>query len=109
MLWTRRSVTESSGANLRFDVEGEYKTNTNVRNLHFHYEILMFSLRSLGPVCRKRKLKDRIGWIEETNSDPYESVIPGIETLHFTSPGARTSIAFLGRKSDVPSRFVRKE
>jgi hypothetical protein len=79
------------------------------RPLGNNYEILMLSLRSLGPVCRKRKLKDQIGWIEETNCHPYESVIPGIETLHFTSPGARTSIAFLGKKSDVPSRFVRKE
>jgi|SRR6266567_2580203 len=39
-------------------------------------------------MCPKRKLKDRMSWIEETNSEPYESVIPGIETLHFTSSGA---------------------
>ncbi len=33
---------------------------------------LMLSLRSLRPMCLKGKLKDRMAWIEETNSDPYE-------------------------------------
>jgi hypothetical protein len=46
---------------------------------------------------KKGKLKDRMAWIEEINSELYESVIPAIETLHFTSWWAPFSIAFLGR------------
>jgi hypothetical protein len=46
--------------------------------------------------------------IEEINFDLYETVIPGIETLHFTSWQGRSSIAALGRKSDVLSQYVKK-
>ncbi len=53
-------------------------------------------------MCLKGKLKDRMAWIEETNSDPYESVIPGIKTLHFTRPWPPISIAFLGRNQICP-------
>jgi len=67
-----------------------------------NYEILILSLRSLRPMCLKGKLKDRMAWIEETNSDPYESVIPGIKTLHFTRPWPPISIAFLGRNQICP-------
>ncbi len=72
------------------------------RPLGNNYEIFMLSLRSLRPMCLKGKLKDRMAWIEETNSDPYESVIPGIKTLHFTRPWPPISIAFLGRNQICP-------
>jgi hypothetical protein len=42
------------------------------RPLGSNYEIFMLSLRSLRPMCLKGKLKDRMAWIEETNSDRYE-------------------------------------
>jgi hypothetical protein len=58
---------------LRFDVEHEDKTKaTTIKTLYSPYAIFIFSLRSLGLVCRKRKLKNQIPRIEETNSDPYE-------------------------------------
>jgi len=53
-------------------------------------------------MCLKCKLKNRMAGIEETNSEPYEYVIPGIETLHFTSSGAPISIAVLGRNLICP-------
>jgi len=45
----------------------------------------MNSLRSLRAIPRKSKLKNQMAQIEEINFDLYETVIPGIETLHFTS------------------------
>ncbi len=48
-------------------------------------------------MCLKCKLKNRMAWIEETNSEPYEYMIVGIETLHFTSSRGASSIAVLGR------------
>jgi len=42
------------------------------RPLGNNHEIFVLSLRSLRPMCLKGKLKDRMAWIEETNSDPYE-------------------------------------
>src|SRR5882762_9747088 len=62
----------------------------------------LLSLPSLRPMCLKAKLKVRMAWIEETNSDPYESVIPGIKTLHFTRSSPPISIAFLGRNQIYP-------
>jgi hypothetical protein len=56
----------------------------------------------------KSKLKNQMARIEEINFDLYESVIPGIETLHFTSWQGRSSIAALGRNSDVLSQRVKK-
>ena len=88
----------------KFQVHGfasTWKTKAKLiatsRPLGNNYEIFMLSLRSLRPRCLKGKLKDRMAWIEETNSDPYESVIPGIETLHFTNSGGATSMTGLGR------------
>jgi len=92
-----------------FEVHGfasTWKTKAKLiatsRPLGNNYEIFMLSLRSLRPMCLKGKLKDRMAWIEETNSDPYESVIPGIKTLHFTRPWPPISIAFLGRNQICP-------
>ena len=61
------------------------KQKSGSRSLRFHYAIFMNSLRSLRAIPRKSKLKNQMAQIEEINFDLYETVIPGIETLHFTS------------------------
>ncbi len=78
------------------------KLTATIRTLRYHYEIFTISLCSLGPARRKGKLKDQIAWIEEIDSEPYETVIPGIEMLHFTSPEAPLSIRDLGMNQFRP-------
>jgi hypothetical protein len=87
---------------LRFDAEDEGKAKSNGNTLFYPYVIFMLSLCSLRFMRQKGKLKDRMAWIEEINSEPSESVIPAIETLHFTSCGAPTSIASLGTNQSRP-------
>ena len=72
------------------------------QTLRYPYEIFMLSLCSLGSMPKKGKLKDRMAWIEEINSELSESVIPAIERLHFTSCGAPFSIASLGTNQFRP-------
>ena len=78
------------------------KRTATTRTLCHPYVIFMLSLCSLGFVPKKGKLKDRMAWIEEINSELYESVIPAIETLHFTSSVTPFSIASLGTNQFRP-------
>jgi hypothetical protein len=71
-------------------------------NLHIHNKRSIVSLRSRRPVSSEGKFKNQIARICETDTDPYESVIPGIETLHFTNSGGATSMAVLGRIQICP-------
>ena len=54
------------------------------------------------PIRAEDKVKYWMAWIQEIYSEPYESVIPAIETLHFTSSWAPVSITFLGRNQFRP-------
>ena len=65
--------------------KAKVKQNTRVRFLRVPYVTFINSLRSLGALPWKSKLKNQMAPIEEINFDLYESVIAGIETLHFTS------------------------
>jgi hypothetical protein len=78
------------------------KRIATAKNLRYPYVIFMLSLRSLRFIRPKGKLKNRMAWIEEINSEPSESVIPAIERLYFTSCGAPISIAVLGRNQVCP-------
>ena len=71
-------------------------------NLQIHNKRSIVSLRSRRPVSSEGKFKNQIARICETDTDPYESVIPGIKTLHFTRSWPPISIAFLGRNQICP-------
>jgi hypothetical protein len=71
-------------------------------NLQIHNKRSIVSLRSRRPVSSGDKFKIQIARICETDTDPYESVIPGIERLYFTRSWPPFSIAFLGSNQFCP-------
>src|SRR3979490_2654026 len=64
-------------------------------NLQIHNKRSIVSLRSRSPVSSEDKFKNQIARICETDTGPYESVIPGIEKLHFT----RSCLPLVSRSS----------